>query len=218
MALRYMARLIAPPPCVVCGDEGRVVCGRCADGLVSRQSPLCFWCSSPSPQGRTCSRCKPIIALQGLVVASAYAGAVRELIGLLKYHHQRDAAAALAAALTPLLDPNAFDIVTSVPVATSRLRQRGYNQSELIAKAVARSLALPYRPLLRRLRNIQQVGKTRSQRLNQVSGVFAARGTSRPRVLIIDDVLTTGATLNACAVTLRQAGATEVWGAVTARD
>lgn len=218
MVLRYLARLVAPPACVVCGDEGRVVCARCANDLTSPQPTMCFWCGTPSPKGRTCQRCKSVIALDGLVVASHYDGPARELIGLLKYHHQRDAAGALAGTLTPLLDPAAFDVVTSVPVATSRLRQRGYNQSELIAKAVARSLALPCRPLLRRLRNTQQVGKSRQQRLSQVGGVFVARGTPPLRVLVIDDVLTTGATLNACAVALRQAGAFEVWGAVTARD
>lgn len=151
-------------------------------------------------------------------MASAYAGASRKLIGLLKYYHQRDAAGALAATLTPLLHAANFDVITSVPVATSRLRQRGYNQSELIAKSVARSLVLPYRPLLRRLRNTQQVGKTRNQRLEQVSGLFIARTKPPSRILIIDDVLTTGATLNACAIALRNAGADEVWGAVAARD
>ena len=218
MVLRYIARLIAPPSCVVCGSEGRVVCRQCADGLVMPQRSLCFWCGTSSTNGQTCNLCQSVIALKGLVVASAYTGAARELIGLLKYHRQRDAAAALAATLTPLLDPTSFDAVTSVPVATSRLRQRGYNQSELIAKAVARSLALPYRPLLRRIRNTQQVGKSRRQRLEQVSGVFVARGAPPPRVLIIDDVLTTGATLNSCAVSLKQAGAAEIWGAVAARD
>lgn len=151
-------------------------------------------------------------------MASAYTGAPRELIGLLKYHRQRDAAAALAATLTPLLDSTNFDMVTSVPVATSRLRQRGYNQSELVAKQVAHSLSLPYRPLLRRLRNTQQVGKTRQQRLSQVSGLFVARSAPPQRILIVDDVLTTGATLNTCAIALLAAGATEVWGAVAARD
>ena len=218
MVLRYMARLIAPPSCVVCGSEGRVVCRGCADTLVVPQLPQCFWCGTPSLGGKTCSLCQSVITLGGLVVASSYTGAARELIGLLKYHRQRDAAAALAATLTPLLDSANFDIVTSVPVATSRLRQRGYNQSELIAKSVARSLTLPYRPLLRRVRNTQQVGKSRRQRLEQVSDVFVARGTPSSRVLIIDDVLTTGATLNACAVTLRNAGADETWGAVAARD
>jgi competence protein ComFC len=218
MTLRNIARLIAPPPCVVCGHEGQVVCRRCVAGLVVPQLPLCFWCGASSFQGRTCIHCWPVVALQGLVVASAYAGAVHDLIGLLKYHRQRDAATVLAATLTPLLDPTRFDVVTSVPVATSRLRQRGYNQSELIAQSVARVLALPYRPLLRRLRNTQQVGKSRHQRLEQVGGLFVARVTSPLRILIIDDVLTTGATLNSCAVALQAVGATEVWGAVVARD
>lgn len=218
MVLRRMARWVAPPSCVVCGGEGRVVCQACVQGLVTPRSPTCFWCGAPTPHGRTCGSCRVLITLEGVVVASHYEGASRQLISVLKYHHQRDAAAALAATLTPLLDASDFDVVTSVPIATSRLRQRGYNQSELIAREVARQLGLPYRPLLRRLRNTQQVGKSRHQRLEQVSGLFVARGTPPRRVLVVDDVLTTGATLNACAIALQAAGAQEVWGAVAARD
>jgi ComF family protein len=153
-------------------------------------------------------------------VASSYAGSVRQLIHRLKYQHQREAANPLAAALTPLLrvGPLGLDVVTSVPIATTRLRQRGYNQSELIARQVAHNLGLPYRPLLRRRYNTQQVGKTRAQRLANVEELFVASRPQSGCILVVDDVLTTGATVNACAAALQAAGAMVVWGAAAARD
>jgi competence protein ComFC len=216
--LRYIARLIAPPVCVGCGREGAVLCNQCMLTLALPRPEVCFWCGRLSEGGRTCPSCQEFTALAGVKVAAAYEGSVRELVRQLKYRRQRDAADVLADAITPLFRASTFDVVTSVPVATTRLRQRGYNQSELIARHVARSLAIPYHPLLRRRRNTQQVGKTRSQRLSQVDGVFVASGPQSGRILVVDDVLTTGATLNACAIALQVAGAIEVWGTAAARD
>jgi ComF family protein len=216
--LRYVSRLIAPPICVGCGREGEVLCQQCVLALALPRAEVCFWCGRVSADSRTCSSCRQFTALAGIKAAASYEGSVRELIRRLKYHHQRDAATVLAATIAPLFPKRSFDMVTSVPIATTRLRRRGYNQSELIAREVARSLALPYHPLLRRLRNTQQVGKTRAQRLSQVDGVFVARRPQSGRILVVDDVLTTGATLNACAIALQVAGAAEVWGAAAARD
>lgn len=112
-----------------------------------------------------------------------------------------------------------FDVVVAVPVATPRLRQRGYNQAEVIARQVSKELRVPYRQALWRARTTQQVGKTRSERLAGVEGVFGTRGNLRGKsVLLVDDVVTTGATLNACATALRVAGAAATWGAVAGRD
>ncbi len=218
MLLQHLARLIAPPHCVNCSKEGALICSNCAPSLAAPPSEICFWCQHPSRGSRTCKTCQSLTALSGVQVAASYEGAIRQLVRQLKYQRQREAASALADLLTPLLQRSNFDIITAVPVATTRLRQRGYNQAELIARRVARNLALPYRALLRRTHNTQQVGKNRAQRLAQVDGVFMARRPVTGRIMVVDDVLTTGATLNACAIALEAAGAAEIWGVAAARD
>lgn len=212
-----LIKLIAPHQCLVCGTEGDVICATCLPSAASQKAETCFRCNAISAGWRTCGRCRRSTRLAGVVVASHYENTVKEAITLLKYQRRRAAAAALAAMITPLLKVD-FDVITSVPPATSRLRQRGFDHGALIAKQVAAALQPPYQPLLRRTSNIQQVGKTREQRLRQADGVFAyTKPISGLRVLIIDDVLTTGATLAACAAQLKKAGAKTVWGAAAAK-
>jgi ComF family protein len=216
--MQYLARLIAPPVCLSCGREGALVCVTCLPLLTSLSAKTCFWCNRSSPGGRTCLVCQSLTALTGVRVAAPYEGITRELVRQLKYQRQREAATVLADQLTSLLSASEFDVVTAVPVATTRLRQRSYNQSELIGQRIAQNLHLPYRNLLRRLHNTQQVGQNRAQRLAQVSGLFVAHRPITGRIMVVDDVLTTGATLGACAIALQVAGADEIWGVATARD
>ncbi len=200
--LQQLARFLAPPCCLSCNYEGRLVCQNC-------------WASVFHPMQTSCPEVSSVMA------AGTYALVLRELIKRLKYNHQREAAQVIAQALLPILKPKRFnlDVVTAVPVSTSRLRQRGYNQAERIAKQLSRDLALPYCHLIVRLRSTRQVGKTRIQRLEHINGAFAAKSRCNGlRILIVDDVLTTGATLSECARVLKRAGASHIQGAVAARD
>jgi len=154
----------------------------------------------------------------GLEIGTFYEGAVKDLVWKLKFYHSRAAADALAAVLMRRLRERHFDVITAVPIAPSRHRERGYNQAELIARRVAAELGLPYRSLLLRFGARHQTGQRRNDRLSQVKGVFELkRSLHGETVLVVDDVITTGATLAECAVVLRQAGAGEVWGAAVAR-
>ncbi|HEX7260033.1 MAG TPA: phosphoribosyltransferase family protein [Candidatus Saccharimonadia bacterium] len=200
--LQQLARFLAPPCCLSCDVEGSLVCPSCWEKVFQ---PAEIGCNG----------------LANVIAAGPYASVMRELVARLKYKHQREAAAVFARALLPRLEPKRFEYnsVTAVPVVTARLRQRGYNQAELIAKELARSLALPYRRLLVRRRVTQQVGKSRAERLEHVGGAFVAKpNVGGLRVLLIDDVLTTGATLAECAGVLHRAGANEITGAVAAWD
>lgn len=160
--------------------------------------------------------CRRATAIGGLTAAATYDGLAQELIRLLKYKHIRESASMLAELLASELESSNFDCVTSVPVATNHQRARGYNQAELLARALARHLNLPYHTLLRRRRNLHQVGRSRAQRQRQIQGLFEAKPSlCGQRILLIDDVLTTGSTLNECAKALSRSGGL-VWAAVAA--
>jgi ComF family protein len=111
------------------------------------------------------------------------------------------------------------DVVTPVPLAWTRLVVRGYNQAEAIARPLARALTRPCRPLLRRRPRPRQALLSRDERRRNLRGAFAARARlpAGTRVLLVDDVMTTGATLLAAAAALRHAGAASVHAAVVAR-
>jgi ComF family protein len=114
------------------------------------------------------------------------------------------------------------DLVSFVPVHADRARQRGYDQAELIARSAARHLGLPFAPLLARRRaTIAQFDLDRRDRAANVEGAFAVVGPTNPRgawVLLVDDVVTTGATLAACATALETAGALAVSAVTVARE
>ncbi len=137
----------------------------------------------------------------------------------LKFQRQRAAAQVAATLIVAALPPGLrLDAVTAVPVAPARYRERGYNQSALIARFVARRLALPCRTLLVRANARHQLGRGRAERLEQIQGAFYAPARlNGERLLIVDDVLTTGATLAECARSLRTAGSGPVWAATVAR-
>jgi ComF family protein len=157
--------------------------------------------------------------------AFAYGGAVARAITRLKFEGRPDLARPLAAALrrvASLMKGDGLDVVVPVPLHPRRLVERGYNQSALLARPVARDLDARFLPraLLRTRETDPQAKLDRGQRLSNLEGAFAvhrARDVERRRVLVVDDVRTTGATLRACARALREAGALEVRTLVVAQ-
>lgn len=153
-------------------------------------------------------------------MAAYYDGVVKDLIHELKYERAQAAATVLADLLVSHLDISQFDLITAIPADPSRRRQRGYNQAELVAKAVARKLDFPYVETLLRVKSIHQIGAERSRRLQQVKGAFLPYRElfiKDARILVIDDVVTTGATLAEAAAVLKQSGAKRIWGAAIAK-
>jgi predicted amidophosphoribosyltransferase len=190
-----MFEWLFPTRCAVCDLAGPSPCGACARNL-RRAGPV------PTPPGL--ASCSALLA---------YEGAARQLVTALKYRNRRSAVASLADALARL-STYEVEVVTWAPTSVSRRRARGFDQAELLARAVALRLGLPCRRLLRRVGGPAQTGQPLAARL--AGPVFVATRNARSRVLLIDDVVTTGATLSAAARALRHARATEVHGLVVA--
>jgi len=173
-----------------------------------------------------CRRCRSLLlpadsapppaALDTCRALLSYEGLGRELIARLKYRNHRAALGSIAVAMSSLLASSEIDVVTWAPTTASRRQRRGFDQAELFARAVARTLGRPLVSLLERAEAPPLTGHTRSERVELCTFAARRRCFGR-RVLVVDDVLTTGATLTAAARALRLAGASEVHGLVAAR-
>lgn len=220
--IEYIISSIAPHACVQCGLEGALLCHYCIQNLPVVRS-CCYVCNLPQRDWQTCPSCRRETPLTAITPATPYANEVKQLLHALKYDRAAAAARDVAAAISQRFAGAQLPadlLITHVPTAHSRIRQRGYDQSALIAKEVSRLLGRPYAPLLLRLGKQRQVGQTRAARKQQMALAFRAVHVpllANKTIMLIDDVLTTGATLEAAGRTLQQAGAREIRAAVFAR-
>jgi ComF family protein len=186
--------------------------------------PLCASCGREVGAGNRCQDCaREQPRIDGIRACSRFEGAVRTAVHRLKYNGQR----ALAEPLAELLERTArelpsADAIVPLPLHPARERERGYNQSGLLAVALAGRLELPVLPAAVRTRKTNdQVGLTRRERQENVRGAFACPDpalVAGRRLLLVDDVCTTGSTLVACAAPLLRANAASVRGLVVARQ
>lgn len=199
----FVLELLFPPRCVGCGRVDAHWCAVCEQELSA--SPM-------DVQARL---------IDGVPVLSSatHEGLLQQAVQGLKYHNLRALALPLGARVAQAARQNDWqvDFVVPVPTSNSRLKTRGYNQAQLIAEATALQLGVAFLNdvLYRQRETRSQVGLSRSERQSNVSGAFAVHPDHATgcRVLIVDDVCTTGATLAACAHTLREAGAVAVYAA-----
>ena len=198
--------LLFPPRCAGCERGGQWFCQQCQAEIMPVPSGL----PVPPP-------------LAGLWIAGFHIHPLHQAIHALKYKGKRRLAEPLGLLLAETYRRQARlplppDALLPVPLHKSRLAERGYNQSTLLARVVSRELGLPLvEDALSRVRNTpQQVGLSGGQRRKNVAGAFACRPghplVEGRRVVLLDDVRTTGATMTACAEALLAAGAREVWG------
>lgn len=259
-ALGSLLAAVFPSECRICraslASLSRLpVCDQCLAKIIPFDLPRCHLCGDPlAPDSEflaveMCASCyieRPLFTRA--ISHGAYADELRELIHLLKYHQVRPASGVLGRMLAQAADPLMANFesrpifVVPVPLHASKFRERGFNQSELIAQAAIRELSrrtgtstadgngrspqtavkleLLTTVLLRRRATESQVGMTRDQRRQNIRGAFVVTGKEQiagREVLLVDDVMTTGATVSECARMLLSAGVKSVFVATVAR-
>jgi ComF family protein len=214
---------IYPRRCAGCGARGMWLCDICRDTLDLFHEPWCARCGIPPVlAGCRCSALPPQIAAARSV--GPFNGWLRNSIVALKYQDEADRASHLAAFLAAVVPAVASPVLVPVPLHPSRERARGYNQSALLARSAATMLGVPCDMMVERVRDTQsQVGLEASERAANMAGAFRVvpglgRDLSLVTPVLVDDVLTTGATLAACAQPLLDAGAPSVVVVTLARQ
>jgi len=217
--------VVFPPRCVGCGKQGAFLCPGCREAMPRALPPRCPLCWQPERRGEACGRCaRTRPAFAGARSLYVFQGPVREAVHALKYNHLSALARPMGGMMAACVEAEALpvDLVVPVPLFGRRQRLRGYNQSALLAREVARLNGLPLAEggLARRRDTPPQARSVDAEaRRRNVADAFAERRrVEGRRVLLIDDVMTTGATLDACARALRQAGAASVWALTFARE
>ncbi len=221
--LDELVALVAPPRCAVCATPSarahEILCAGCRRALPWLGAQCCPRCALPLPHGRG-GRCPAAgAAFDGAWAAVAYEGVARATLIALKFSAARPLADVIAAQIAAGAELHPQAALVAVPAHPRRRRARGFDPAELIATALARRSGLPLVRALRRGRSAsRQLGASRAARRDAAGLDFRARaGVPPARVVLVDDVHTTGATLHACAAALRRAGCRQITAITWAR-
>lgn len=218
--------LVFPPRCPGCGRLGELLCAACRSALRPLPPDACRLCGHalpPAAPDGLCPGCQGrATSLDGIRAACLFAHPLRDAIHQLKYENNTALAAPLAAYMADAWSRCGLtaDLILPVPLHRKRLAERGYNQSALLSRELGRAVGVRVEEttLIRQKHTRQQVGLGIEERRANVANAFAVHGDlAGRRVVIVDDVCTTGSTLEACAACLRAAGAASVWGFTLAR-
>lgn len=214
---------LLPGLCLVCGQKLDAACGvcrACRSAIKPLSEPLCEICGAPLGRTGICLKCQsepPAFAT--LRAAAVYGEPLSAVLAAFKYRRATVYKRFLAELLAGAMVDRDFDAVTFVPLHFTRQLSRGYNQAAVLARELARRQNLPYANLLVKTRRTSpQVGLRRSLRGRNLKSAFSARPAAKGmKILLVDDVITTGATMRAAALALKSAGAAEVHGLGVAR-
>lgn len=216
--VEHIINLLTYESCRICKSANGPLCVTCCEQLSSDETSRCYKCNKITKQNTVCRSCSS--ALRRVWWLGVYEGQLRELIGLLKYKRAREVGRQLGvglAAKLPYLD--AETLVVPVPTAPKRVRRRGYDQAQILARSLAAEKNLSAVNMLIRTTQNDQIGKRRNERLIQMNKAFRLKknNLAGKTVLLVDDVLTTGATLESAARILRENSAAHVDAVVVAR-
>jgi len=222
--IRSIIRQAFPRNCLLCGAGAstRTLCNGCRADLPWHSQPHCPQCAIPTPGGQLCGSClRHPPAFDRTLAALAYAFPLDRMIPRLKYHGQLAIAPALGECLATVAEPAPRpDRLIPMPLHAARIRERGFNHASEIARDIAKRLHLPLDTAsCQRIRDTPpQMGLKHDARRRNVRGAFACSGDVRGQhIAVIDDVMTTGTSLDELAATLKRAGAREVTCWVVAR-
>lgn len=233
---RFLADLenfIFPPFCSICNDElkkTKIICQRCFDKTYFVYRRKCKLCGRPLKSGKLCKRCKEDVpAFDYVISCGSYVPPFSDIIKIYKYRNRPSLSGRLARKLYSCYsshsDMRNVDYLTWVPMRRAEKRERGYNHSELLAEEFSKISSLRSVNLLYKAANIpSQTTLPNEKRLCNVKGAYKIRenalkifnGDPNKGIILIDDVLTTGSTLNECAKRLKEAGFKKVFGLVLA--
>lgn len=215
--------LVFPPQCAGCGQPGMHFCDRCAQAVEPLPAAICQRCGRPTKAPvALCPTCRQHPhALTFARAAACHTYPLREAIHAFKYQNRPELGEPLGRYLVAVYQQppwpslsSRIDAVVPAPLHVERMRERGYNQSELLAKTLCEKCGLALEPgwLVRTRDTLQQVGLSPAERLANVDGAFTANAVVNGRtLLIVDDVFTTGSTLESCARAALEAGAKRVY-------
>lgn len=211
-----------PNNCVNCGREDCYICLDCEKFVQLRKTQICYGCDTQIIHGEVCKNCKAKFYFDNILIATYYNEIIQKLIKLFKYRGCKEIKTYFRDMLLNLLKFHDLDnyFLTFVPLHKSREKWRGFNQAFLLAEDIATQIKMPLLTTLVREKNgIFQSYQNKIERMELISSHFALKDDaiiSNKKILIVDDIISTGATLNECAKVLKEAGAKEVLGLVVA--
>jgi len=226
LAVDKVFDLLFPRFCLRCGAEGTAWCETCASSFAPiPPSAQCAFCGEPG-SWRTCRGCDRQTYLDGLVAVAPYGNPIiRKALTTWKYHSDPEMGRVVdlwirqAAASRDAFSFPSGSTITHLPLHASRRRHRGFDQAEEVAKSLSSAIKLPYQALLSRTTaTASQAKRAAGERMvGDLDNVFSAQGLVPRKIILCDDVCTSGATMDAAAKALKEAGAEIVWGFALAR-
>lgn len=224
----FLQDLFFPKECVSCGKEGEFLCKECEAKIVKIETPTCFYCGKINDDFKVCKKCKDKeeSSLTGIIMGAYYGeGPIKKGLINLKYKGIKGVAENFAKIQTEKVKeylPSSKFLIMPVPAYRTKKYKRGYNQAEVLAKHLAKNTGLPINEkILKKTKDTQaQVFLSGQKRRENLSSAFDYKGQTLAvkNILLVDDVITTGVTLEACAKELKKAGAKSVWAVVVAKD
>lgn len=217
--LDTLLSLFAPHYCYGCGEVGYVLCPYCVNDIMSEPYAACILCRKPAPQSGICGPCRTRTGIESAICIGERRQLLRTVLDAFKFERAQAVGTTLGDVLTDCSSVYDQDwVVTAIPSTSAHIRARGYDHARVVATRFARRRSLAYAPLLIREDSAVQHTANKATRYRQAARAFSVTPEVPDKVILIDDIITTGATVEAAARMLRVAGASHIALGVIARQ